>query len=478
MYTMHMKSELFLFNTATRTRERFTPIHADSVGIYSCGPTVYHYQHLGNMRAVVCADVLHRVMLYAGYTVLHVNNITDVGHLVGDGNDGQDKLEKGAAREGKSAWDIAAFYTEAYFSDIEALNVNRSEYFYPRATGTIQEQIDMIATLEKKGHTYRTSDGIYFDTHTFPAYAAFARLDITHLKSGARVEENTEKRNITDFALWKFSYSHGRPFDPAQDDAAKQRHMEWDSPWGTGSPGWHIECSAMSRIFLGNHFDIHTGGIDHIPVHHTNEIAQSECTNGEPYVNYWLHNNFLNDADGKMAKSKGDFLRLQSVIDAGIPPLAFRYYLLTTQYRKEIEFSFEALRAATTAYTKLYEWMAAHTGEVGTVLVPYQEKYVQALYDDMNTPQAIAVMWDLLKDKDVQSADIYATILDLDRVLGLDLTHARHTEKNINDTVKTLLAARKQARDEKNFVEADRLRDEIATHGFMVKDTADGQIIE
>jgi cysteinyl-tRNA synthetase len=290
-----------LYNTKSREIENFTPLTKDSVGIYSCGPTVYHFQHIGNMRAAVFADTLRRMFVSAHYGVKHVINITDVGHNVDDSDTGEDKMEIGASREGKDVWEIATMYTDAYFKDLTALGIPLKDYLFPRATDNIAEQIALVRTLEEKGYTYIISDGVYFDTSKFDAYADFAHLDVEGLRSGARVEENTEKKNITDFALWKFS-----PTD-------EKRQMEWSSPWGTGFPGWHIECSAMAMKFLGQHFDIHTGGIEHIPVHHTNEIAQSEAATGTPYANYWMHNNHLLDTTGKMSKSNGEFLTLDTL---------------------------------------------------------------------------------------------------------------------------------------------------------------------
>jgi cysteinyl-tRNA synthetase len=401
-----------------------------------------------------------------GFAVKHVINITDVGHLVGDGDTGEDKLETGAKREGKTAWDVAKFYTDAFFKDLSLLNIPESAYLFPRATETIPEQIAIIQSLVDKGFTYQTSDGIYFDTSKFPNYADLAKLDIEGLKSGARVEENTEKKNITDFALWKFS------------PKGEQRQMEWDSPWGKGFPGWHIECSAMSEKYLGKHFDIHTGGIDHIPVHHTNEIAQSECAHGEKYVNTWMHINFLNDKEGKMAKSSGDFLRLQTLIDEKINPLAYRYYLLTTHYRAEISFSLDAVRGAQEAYNKLVSWCADHKASTGTVSEKYKADFKRMIGDDVNTPQAIALIWTLMKDYGVSGGDKYATILFIDEVLGLGLAGAERLEVHISDEVKKLLEERNVARLNKNFAESDRLRDEIASHGFVVKDTPNGQELE
>lgn len=458
-----MQNLIRLYNTKTRVVEIFIPRTQGNVGIYSCGPTVYHYQHLGNMRAVVFADTLHRMFISAGYQVTHVINITDVGHLVSDSDEGEDKMEKGSKREGKTVWEIAQFYTEEYFHCLDLLNVNRNEYNFPRATDTIPEQIALVQTLEQKGYTYITSDGVYFDTSKFAAYPKFANLDTKGLQSGARVEENIEKRNITDFALWKFSPQH------------EKRQMEWESPWGKGFPGWHIECSAMSKKILGPHFDIHTGGIDHIPVHHTNEIAQSECANGETYVNYWMHNNFLNDTSGKMSKSNGEFLRLQTIVDRGYDPSSFRYYLLTTHYRKELNFSFEALDAASTAYKKLLHWFQGHVSPEGTVNEVYKERFLAALYEDLSTPTCIAEMWNLLKDDSVSDADTYATLTMMSNLLGLGLEKNKSEQALIPEEVKELLDERKIARDEKDFTKCDALRDAIKEHGFIVKDTPEGQ---
>lgn len=464
-----MKPTINLYNTLSRKEETFTPINDDVVGIYSCGPTVYHYAHIGNLRAYVFADVLRRSFVYAGYTVKHIINITDVGHLVGDGDTGTDKLEAGAVREGKTAWEVAKFYEEAFMEDLRALNIPSDAYVFPRATDNIEEQINLISTLEVQGYTYTISDGVYFDTSRFTHYVDLAKLDIEGLKSGARVEENKEKRNITDFALWKFSPN------------GQARHMEWDSPWGKGFPGWHIECSAMSMKYLGNHFDIHTGGIDHIPVHHTNEIAQSEGANGVKYVNYWMHVNFLNDATGKMSKSSGDFLRLQSIIDEHISPLAYRYYLLTTHYRAEIAFSFESLRGSVSAYEKLCVWMGENKSNVtGLISEEYKKEFEKFILNDVGTPQVIALIWKLLKDDTVSDTDKYATILAFDEVLGLGLKDVVKAEKEVVEIpagMQVLLDARKIAKDNRDFVESDRLRDELYRLGFVIKDGPNGQEI-
>lgn len=460
-----MKSEINIFNTLTRRLEKFEAISPSEVKIYSCGPTVYHYAHIGNLRAYVFADILRRSFVYAGYDVKHVINITDVGHLVGDGDEGVDKLEAGAEREGKTAQEIAEYYTEAFMKDLGLLNIPKEKYIFPRATEHINEQIELIKNLEEKGYTYKTSDGIYFDTSKFEHYADLAKLDIEGLKSGARVEENKEKKNITDFALWKFS------------PVGSKRQMEWESPWGVGFPGWHIECSAMSKKYLGSHFDIHTGGIDHIPVHHTNEIAQSEVANGEKYVNYFMHVNFLNDKTGKMSKSNEDFLRLETLIKKNYSPLTFRYFLLMTNYRSEIFFSYEALDSASVAFNKLINWCAENKSESGAVNEEYKNKFDGFIFDDLNTPRALAVIWDLIADKNVSNEDKYKTIISFDEILGLGLTNVKKEIVEISSEVKELLEARASARLSSNWIESDRLRDEILKLGYNVKDTVNGQEI-
>ncbi len=457
------KSQIKLYNTKSKNLETFLPINEGKVGIYSCGPTVYHYQHLGNMRAAVFADTVRRMFVSAGYDVNHIINITDVGHLTGenegDANTGEDKMEKGARREGKSVWEVAKMYTDAYFADLMTLNIPLNEFTFPRATDHIKEQLALVSALEIAGYTYRISDGIYFDTSKFSRYGEFARLDIEGLKSGARVEENKEKKNITDFALWKFS------------SPTERRQMEWDSPWGKGFPGWHIECSAMSMKYLGEHFDVHTGGIEHIPVHHTNEIAQSECVTGMTYVNYWMHNNHLHDTTGKMAKSNGDFLTLRLIGEKGYDPVAFRYFLLTAHYRKELAFSFEALDAASVAYEKLMNWCAEHISSSGVVSEKYMEEFMDALRDDLSTPTCIAVLWGLMKDETVSVEDKYATLMEMNQSLGLSLHLARKDMLTVSEDVQSLLDARTKARLAKDFKEADRIRDELKKLGFSVKDT-------
>ncbi|HNZ84594.1 MAG TPA: cysteine--tRNA ligase, partial [Candidatus Woesebacteria bacterium] len=333
-------TELKFFNTLSRTKETFEPIETGKVGIYSCGPTVYSSPHIGNMYAYVCWDVLVRVLQYLGYEVKNVINITDVGHLVSDGDSGEDKMEKGSKKEGVSVWEIAKKYEDEFLNNLDELNIKRP-WKLPRATDHIAEQINLIQKIEANGYTYKTSDGIYFDTSKMVDYGKMANLNLEKIKEGARVEVNEEKKHPTDFALWKFS-----PKDV-------KRQMEWESPWGVGFPGWHIECTAMSTKYLGEKFDIHTGGEDHIPVHHTNEIAQAEGAFGHDLVKYWIHNAFITFKGNKISKSSGGLWTIADLKKMGFEPLAFRYMVLSSHYRKGMEFSIESLKSAQTALLKL-----------------------------------------------------------------------------------------------------------------------------
>lgn len=462
--------QILLFNTLSRKKEIFTPLHGDTVLLYSCGPTVYHYVHLGNLRAYIVTDTVRRILMKADYEVKAIINITDVGHTVTDSDDGEDKLEKGARREGKSAYEVARYYEEAFKSDLTALNIPLASYVFPRATESIQEQIEMVQILLEKGYAYMIdNDGVYFDTETYEKYGELAKLDIKGLKSGARVYENEKKRNITDFALWKLSKT---------DEGSKKREMEWNSPWGVGFPGWHIECSAMSKMYLGDELDIHMGGIDHIPVHHSNERAQSECANGKTYVKYWVHYNFLNDNTGKMAKSNGDFLRLQSVYDMHISPLAYRYYILTAHYRSEMQYSDEALIGSAKRYETLKKFAVAMKGSNGIVIEKYMKAFDEAIYDDMNTSEAIAMLSHMLGDDREKDEDTYATLLAMDEVLGLDLKNAEEEKMEITKEVEEILEKRKEARVQKDFAESDRLRDILKSMGYEVLDGKDRQEVK
>ncbi len=458
---------LLLFNTLSRSKEKFEPMEQGKVKLYTCGPTVYNYQHIGNLRTFFFEDILKRVLLYNGYDVYHVMNITDVGHLVSDDDEGEDKMEKGATREGKTVWEIADHYTEVFKKDVKRLNI-LSPDVYCKATDYLQQQIDMVKCLEEKGYTYITSDGVYFDTSKFPSYPDFARIDIKGLEEGKRIEFSSEKKNITDFALWKFS-----PKD-------SQRQMEWNSPWGKGFPGWHIECSAMSKHFLGPHFDIHCGGIDHIPIHHTNEIAQSEACNGEKYVNYWLHGEFLLEDTGKMSKSKGEFLTLQTLVDKGYSPMHYRYYLLNTHYRKKLNFSYEGLDTSKNGYENLAGKIrllkrGVEGNELPSANSRYKEKFMDAVNDDLNTTEALAVLHEMLKDNALSSEEKLSTAYDFDKVFGLEFDKIElKTGTDAPDNVIKRADQRVEAKKNKDYALADELRNKIKDMGYDVIDTKDG----
>ena len=457
---------LCLYNTLSRSKEEFKPIKPGEVGLYTCGPTVYNYAHIGNLRTYIFEDILKRVLVYNGYRVRHVMNITDVGHLTGDRDMGEDKMEKGAQREGKTAWDIAEYYTQAFRQDIAHLNILEPD-IWVKATDTIDEQIALVKTLEEKSYTYQTSDGIYFDTSKFENYTKLSHQNLEALQEGARVEKNPEKRNATDFALWKFS-----PPDT-------QRQMEWDSPWGVGFPGWHLECSAMSMKFLNDQLDIHCGGTDHIDVHHTNEIAQSEAATGKPFFNFWMHGAFLIISGGKkMAKSEGNFLTLENAfLKHGISPLAYRFGDFLTHYRKPMEYSDVAIEAARNGLLHLQNQVRQiATAEMDesdvTPNTEFKNKFLQAVNDDLNMPRAMAVVQEMLKST-IPDSEKYATVLDYDRVLGFNLDQLDKAQA-LPQEVQKLAEARTKAREAKDFAASDRLRDEIEALGYMVQDGKDG----
>jgi len=529
-------NKLFLYNSLTRKKEEFVPIKKDMVGLYTCGPTVYNYAHIGNLRSYVFEDILKRVLIYNGYKVKHVMNITDVGHMTGDMDMGEDKLEKQYSnmlyiqckkckkntptfialtkeafntgefinnavdciscgyenvynkkdmffiKDKKSTiWEIADHYTKAFNDDIKKLNILEPN-IWCKATDYIKEQIDLIKILEAKGYIYKTSDGIYYDTSKFKDYNKLSHLALNQLKEGARVEKNPEKKNPTDFALWKFS-----PKDV-------KRQMEWDSPWGVGFPGWHIECSAMSLALLKDHLDIHCGGIDHVNVHHTNEIAQSEAATGKKFFNFWLHGAFLNVVGGKkMAKSAENFLTLENaLIKKGINPIAFRFAVLQTHYRKPMEYSEVSIKAAQNGLEHLYNQvkelritnyppatqassLALRAGElrIEDINIDFKNKFLEVVNDDLNTTQALAVAQEVLKSK-IKDQEKLATILDFDKVLGLNLREALNVVE-LPAEVDKIVNERQKAREKKNFGKADELRKEIEKLGYTVEDTKDGQ---
>ncbi len=449
---------LQLYDTYSRHLRDFQPLNPPTVGLYTCGPTVYDYAHIGNLRTYIFEDVLRRVLEFNGYNVLHVTNITDVGHLTSDADEGEDKMEKGSKRTGKTAWEIAELYTQAFKADLERLNIVEPK-IWCRATDHIHEQIEFIQGIEAQGFTYRTTDGIYFDTSQLSDYGFLARLDIEGLQAGARVAM-AEKRNPTDFALWKFS-----PPD-------QTRQMEWDSPWGRGFPGWHIECSAMSAKYLGTFFDIHCGGEDHIPVHHTNEIAQTQACHGTHLANFWMHGYFLQLNEAKMAKSSGEFLTLQRLVDRGYDPLAYRYFCLNASYRAKLNFTWESLDGAGTALNRL-RTLSHGWGEAGIPDDDYIQRFTSHVNSDLNMPQALALTWEMAKG-DLPDATKKATLTAFDQVLGLRLAEWSPTVDAIPKEVLALAQQRHQARLEKRWQDADQLRDQIMAAGYTVKDTPEG----
>lgn len=460
---------LHLYNTATRSKELFSlPEGQSAVRLYCCGPTVYHFAHIGNLRTYIFEDSLRRVLEYYGYAVNHVVNITDVGHLTSDGDDGDDKMEKGAARTGKSVWEVADFYTEAFMKDWKALNIIEPS-IWCKATDHIQEQIALVQKLEEKGYTYRTSDGIYFDSAKFPRYPDFAHLDVENLQQGSRVDMG-EKRTVTDFALWKFSPEN------------QKRAMEWDSPWGIGFPGWHIECSAMAMHHLGSTLDIHCGGSDHVRVHHTNEIAQSECATGKPFSRFWLHGEFLRMGSDKMSKSAGEFLTVSLLMEKGFNPLDYRLFALTSHYRNYLNFTWEALESAREGFKNLHKKTDALIGKAGKIeserAQQWQNKFKEAIGDDLNMPKALGILNGVLKD-DLADCEKAALVLDFDLVLGLCLDHPRKdyaSKKDVVDAskVEELISLRATARASKNWAESDRLRDELKLMNVTIKDGPEG----
>jgi cysteinyl-tRNA synthetase len=461
--------ELRFYDTRTRRVQRFEALAPPAVGVYSCGPTVYAPQTLGNMRSQIVPDLLRRVLLAAGYDVTYVTNVTDVGHLVSDADEGDDKLEKAAATTGQTAAEIAARYTEQWATDRRRLGCLEPD-LVPRAASHIDEQIAMIRTLEQQGHTYLIDDGVYFDVSTFPRYAEFAHLDLEEMETSGRIEHLEDKRHPADFALWKLT------------PAGVVRQQEWDSPWGRGFPGWHIECSAMATKYLGERFDIHTGGIDHVRVHHTNEVAQSECVlDVHPWVGTWMHNEFLDLGGEKISKSKGHVLVVDTILEHGLEPLAFRYFTYQAHYRQQQAFSWEAMEAANTAFTRLVaravEARDAGGAPAPAAVEPHLRRFWSALADDLNAPQALAAVWEAVRDPDLSLASRWAFLADADRALGLGLAEAvapDADESGSDPRIDGLVAERQAAREAKDFATSDRIRDELGAEGIEIVDTATG----
>ena len=462
-----------LYNTMDRKVEEFVPIEEGKVGMYCCGPTVYNYAHIGNLRTYIFEDILHRTLEEAGYRVKHVMNITDVGHLTGDGDDGEDKLGKRSRETGKSVWDIAAFYTDAFFADEKALNIKRPNVVC-KATDHIQDMIALIKRLEEKGHTYTAGGNVYFSIDTIDDYGKLAGQKQEDKLSGARIAVDGNKRNPQDFVLWFTNSKFG------------EQAMMWDSPWGRGYPGWHIECSAMSMKYLGETFDIHCGGIDAIPVHHTNEIAQSEAATGHKWVNYWCHGEFLLNDKGKMSKSSGEFLTLPVLVGHGYNALDYRYFCLGGHYRTQLKFSYEALDHAKSARERLNSMVAELKAKakpestISEKAESYKDSFFAALFNDLRCPEALAVMWKMLKDNSITEGEKLSLLYSMDKVLGLDLdkVEAKKEEKVGGEEEWKLVEERKQAKAEKNYQRADEIRKELEEMGYIVKDTPQGPILQ
>ncbi len=467
--------QLHLYDTRRRATAPFEPLVAGRVGIYTCGPTVYALQTLGNMRSQVTPDVLRRFLLAAGFDVTFVTNITDVGHLVSDADEGDDKVEAAAARAGRTVAEITGHFTDQWAADRVRLGCLEPDV-RPAASEHIAEQIAMVQELERQGRTYLIADGVYFDVASFPGYAAFAGLDLDELEATGRVETEG-KRHPADFALWKLS------------GEGSTRLQEWDSPWGRGFPGWHIECSAMATRYLGERFDIHTGGVDHIRVHHTNEVAQSECAlDVHPWVSFWVHTEFMNLSGRKISKSSGDVLVVDTLVEAGIEPLAFRYFVLQAHYRQQFDFSEEAVRSAGVALRRLVHHAVAAredvvAGEGGVsdpaVLARYRSQFWGALADDLNTPRALSVASTVARDAGLSSVDRWELLADFDRVLAFGFATAADPEAqddawSEDPEVAALVAERDGARAAKDWAAADRIRDELSARGFDLIDTPEG----
>ena len=456
--------KIYFYNTMTHKKEEFIPIDDKEVRIYSCGPTVYKDATIGNMRTNIFQDNLRRTLEYNGYKVKQAMNITDVGHLVSDGDEGEDKMIKSAKQEGKTPLEIANHYTKLFFKDLERLNIELPEIIC-KATDNIQDMIKAVEKLVEKGYAYETSTAIYFDVSKLDKYPVLSNLDVDKQKAGARVEVDTEKRNPHDFAVWI--------------KAPENHLMKWDSPWGPSYPGWHIECSVMSQKFLGEVFDIHTGGIDLIPTHHENEIAQSKGMCGKVPAHYWMHGEFLLINGGKMSKSLGNVYLLQDIVDRGYDPLVYKLFCYSIQYRKKLNFTWEGMDSAKISLDRLrdaYQKQLIGTDEIdNSEIDKYRNNFKEAINDDLNMPVAMSVVWEVAKSskKSKKLADL---LKEFDKVLGINIDYVQNEE--IPEDIKELLSKRQEARANKNWEESDKLRDLIKEKGYIVKDSKDGQTIE
>ncbi len=461
-----MPETVRLFNTLGRKLEALDPITPEELRVYCCGPTVYNYQHIGNLRTYLFEDLLMRTLRRAGFAVTHVMNITDVGHLVSDADEGEDKMLLASKREGKNSHEIAEYYTSIFFEHCEWLNIKKPDIVC-KATEHIQQMIDLITVLEQKGFAYVSGGNVYFDVAKFESYGDLALLDTSALRAGARIEVDSQKRSPFDFVLW-FTKSK-----------FENQELQWDSPWGRGYPGWHIECSAMAMHYLGNSFDIHCGGIDHIPVHHSNEIAQSECATGERFARHWLHGGFLVVGKEKMAKSAGEFLTLDLLKERGFDPLSYRMFCLSSSYRGELSWSWEALEAAATSLKRIKASLLALKemaqsapcikSERGAELV---KEFNSRIFNDLNMPSALAVLHETLGDTSLSAEEKIALVENFDEVLGFDV--ASWQPEEIPQEILALAEKREAARKSKSWAEADSFRDEIVARGYQIKDTANG----
>lgn len=457
---------LKIYNTLTRKKEEFKPINDNKVCMYSCGPTVYNYAHIGNLRTYIFMDIFRRVLKYDGYKIKGVMNITDVGHLLSDRDDGEDKMAKASKEQKKTPLEIADFYSKVFFEDLEKLNIGRPEII-AKATDHINDMIEYVKQLIQAGYAYEIDDGIYFDISKFEGYGKLSRLNLDEQQAGARVEVNSQKRHPADFAVWK--------------KAEPEHIMQWPSPWGMGYPGWHIECSAMSKKYLGQVFDVHTGGVDHIPVHHENEIAQNEALAGKKTVNYWCHGEFMLVNNGKMSKSLGNTYRISQLEDMGYCPLDFRYFCLNAHYRKKLNFTFEGMDGAKVSYERLlnalYDHKISNKKTEQNILDAYKKEFVDAINNDLNLPLALGVVWKMVKQD--KSKDIYELALDFDKVLGLSLDKAKPSDNQEQDQqipqeIINLAQQRIEAKAKKDYGLADKLRGEITQAGYEIVDAKDG----
>ena len=460
-----------LYNTLTRTKEEFKPLEGNTVRIYSCGPTVYSYAHIGNFRAYIFMDTLRRVLEYNGYNLKHVMNITDVGHLESDADEGEDKMEKAARKENKNPYEIAKYYTDVFFRDMERLNIERPEII-AKATEHISEMLEFVQGLVKNGYAYETSKGIYFDISKLDKYPVLSNRKLDEQIAGARVEVDEEKRNPYDFALWI--------------KAPENHIMKWESPWGLSYPGWHIECSAMGKKYLGEQFDIHTGGIDHIPTHHENEIAQSKGLTGKIPAKSWMHVEFLQVDGGKMSKSLGNTYTLDQLQEKEIEPLAYKLFCFTAHYRTKLNFTFETALATQKALMRLREGFVKHLEGTENIeeqeIKEYENKFLETINDDLNMPAAMGIVWEVVRNNR-KSKQLANLLLKFDKVLGLDL---ENSQKYLNESKKVdlpeeiveLVEKRKQARENKNWALSDEIRDTLKEKGYVVKDSKDGMTIE